>query len=81
LFPTLTQGFMLLVSWILFLIKSTKKATFESRLIRFFFASHMQVRPTNANKKLGAGTAFESVASHYERDELPHTLPCHKFNY
>ena len=28
--------------------------------------------------KLGAGTAFESVVAHYERAELPHTLPCHK---
>ena len=28
--------------------------------------------------KLGAGTAFESVARHYERRELPHTLPCRK---
>jgi hypothetical protein len=28
--------------------------------------------------KLGAGTASESVASHYERDELPYTLPCRK---
>jgi hypothetical protein len=27
---------------------------------------------------LGAGPAFESDASHYERDELPHTLACHK---
>jgi len=28
--------------------------------------------------KLGAGPAFESDASHYERDELPHTLACRK---
>jgi len=27
---------------------------------------------------LGAGPAFESDASHYERDELPHTLACRK---
>jgi hypothetical protein len=30
---------------------------------------------------LGAGPAFESDASHYERDELPHTLACHKIIY
>lgn len=41
-----------------------------------FFFSCMPRRRTHT--KLGAGTAFESVASHYERDELPHTLPCHK---
>ena len=33
---------------------------------------------SSLTEKLGAGTAFESVASHYERDELPHTPPCHK---
>ena len=27
---------------------------------------------------MGAGAASESAVAHYERAELPHTLPCHK---
>ena len=41
--------------------------------------SHIGLKTTLAKpSEMGAGTAFESVARHYERRELPHTLPCHK---
>lgn len=39
-----------------------------------------EIKPssTHGGRELGAGTASESVVAHYERAELPHTLPCQK---
>jgi hypothetical protein len=63
--PTITNNFFLII-----------------RLLwQVFIKSQAKRRPLAKSPftmKLGAGTAFESVVAHYERAELPHTLPCHK---